>query len=56
MDAVAPPIAPACRPPHWNECDARVADGAGQGTPIEPGRGEAAQAEPDDPLDQRTEL
>ena len=55
VDAQAPPIAPARGPPLWDECDAQVADGAGQGAPIDPDWGESAQAAPDDAPDQRTD-
>jgi hypothetical protein len=55
VDAQAPPIAPACGPPLWDECDAQGTDGAGQEAPIDPDWGESAQAAPDDAPDQRTD-
>ena len=57
VDTQAPRIAPARGPPLWDECDAQGADAAalGEGARIEPDWGEAAQAAPDDALDQRTD-
>ena len=53
VDTRAPRIAPARGPPLWGACDAQGADGAGQGAPIDPDRGESAQTAPEDVFDQR---
>ena len=55
VDAQAPPTTPARGPPQWDECAAQGADGAGQGAPIDPDRGESAQTAPEDVFDQRTD-
>ena len=55
VDTQAPRIAPARGPPLWDACDAQGADGAGEGSRLEPDWGEAAQMAPDDRLDQRTD-
>ena len=55
VHAQAPRIAPARGPPRWDECGAQDADGDGRGAQIDPDWGDAAQAAPDDALDQRTD-
>ena len=49
VDSEPPHICPARGPPLWDDCDAHV----GEGVAAEPDRDPAAQAAPDDEVDQR---
>ena len=49
VDSEPPSIAPARGPPRWQDCDAQM----GEGVQIEPDWDLAAQAAPDDEVDQR---
>ena len=55
VPAQAPRVAPARGPPLWDECEGPCADGAGQGSQLEPHWGESSQMTPDDAPDQRTD-